>query len=296
MRRVQPLMIKGMNNTTDEVVRANLEATFARGYTPLMIGQERNGPVSIVGSGPSLARNYKDVVGDVIACNSAHDFLVSKGVIPKFAMIWDANPVMEKILRPHKDVTYLIASRCHPSVFDLLNGYKVLVWHALGGDSVERYLIDRKREEPVIAGGSSSVTRATHVAATMGYRKEMHLFGVDSCYSDGKTHVNGSVIEQKSMRLLVCGRWFTVAPWMAMQGEDFKLIAPIMKKNGVKLSVHGTGLLPYLATFLGDVETPDMHISWWEKSFKRKVYSVLALYTVLRTKPQLLGENYAAGY
>ena len=283
-----------MVNTAEDIVHQNLEATFARGYTPFVAVEEKQEkPVSIVGAGSSLANTYKDIVGDIMTCNSAHDFLIGKGIIPKYAMIWDANPIMgEMIKTPHKDVHYLIASRCHPSVFEKLNGYRVSVWHALGGENVENYLIKRQLNEPMIAGGSSGVTRGLYLAGTLGYQT-MHLFGVCDD-GDGKTtHVSGSLVTQKFIDIRVCGKWWKLAPWMAMQAADFKKLAPIMQANGVRLVVHGKGFFPYCATFLG-IETPDIRVSWYEQNIKRPVHSVLALYSYLRSaNPQLLGGNHA---
>ncbi len=289
---VTPLVMMGVNNTTEEVVMSNLEATFARGYVPFVEVKEQKGPVSIVGAGPSLSWTYQDIVGDVLACNSAHDFLISKGIIPKYAMVWDAHPIMGNIIKtPHKDVTYLVASRCHPSVFEKLQGFNVVVWHALGGDCVEKMLIERNRMEPIIAGGSASVTRATHVAGALGYTKEMHLFGIDSCYREGESHVSGSIGTLNEIVIRVCGRWFTVAPWMALQVGDFKMLAPLLKGNGIRLVVHGTGLIPYVATFM-DCETPDIHIGLVEK-LRRWIHGLIVLFLEIKNSPQLLGGSNA---
>ena len=245
-----------------------------------------------MGAGPSLSSTYQDLVGDVIACNSAHDFLIGKGIIPKYAMIWDAHPIMEKIITPHKDVHYLIASRCHPSVFERFKDFNVTVWHAMAGDSeVEKLLSKHGRMEAMVAGGSSSVTRATYLAGAMGYTKEMHLFGIDSCCAAGETHVNGSAITQKQMNLRVCGKWFTVAPWMAMQAGDFKILAPILKNMGHRIVVHGTGLIPYVATFM-DVETPDIKVSLYEK-IRREIHGAILLFLEVKNSPQLLGGSNA---
>jgi hypothetical protein len=231
----------------------------------------------------------------VIACNSAHDFLISKGIIPKYTLLWDAHPVMAKIIeQPHPDVTYLIASRCHPTVFERFKDCKVKVWHALGGDDIEQQLNKAGKYEPMVAGGSSSVTRATHVAGMMGYTKEMHLFGVDSCYSEGKTHVSGTVVSQNKIDLRVCGKWFVVAPWMAMQAGDVKILFPLLKGMGIRIVVHGTGLIPYVATFM-DVETPDLKISQFERHIKRPIHALLALYDSLRSTPHYM-EASNAGY
>lgn len=285
-----PLVIKGMNNTTEDVVNGNLEATFMRGYKPFQPEGNYQGPVSIVGAGPSLSWTYKDIVGDVIACNSAHDFLISKGIIPKYAMIWDSHPIMGGVIdKPHKDVKYLIASRCHPSVFEKFKDSDVTVWHALGSEEVEKFLVKYNRMEPMIAGGSAAVTRSMYLAACLGYFKEQHLFGVDSCHSEGKTHVAGSISKTDEMPIRVCGKWFKIAPWMALQAGDFKIIGPGMKSQGIRIVVHGTGLIPYTATFMG-IETPDIKLSFYEKHIRRPIHSVLALWALIQSSDhQLLG-------
>lgn len=285
-----PLMMQSVLNTAQEIVQENLDATFKRGYTPFVPAETKNeNPVSLVGAGSSLASTYKDIVGDIMTCNSAHDFLIGKGIIPKYAMFWDANPIMADIIKaPHKDVIYLVASRCHPSLFEKLKGCDVRVWHAMGGEDVEKFLIKHQKREAMIAGGSSGVTRALFLAGVMGY-SEMHLFGVCDA-NDGKTtHVIGSLAKQTIIDIRVCGKWWKLAPWMAMQAADFKTLAPILKANGVRLLVHGKGFLPYTATFLG-VETPDIKVSFYERYIRRQIHAVLALYTMLRTvNPRLLG-------
>lgn len=290
--KMSELRLVGVNNTSDEVVSANIAATMERGYKAFAVRTDGEGPVSIVGAGPSLRTTYRDIIGDVMACNSAHDFLVSKGVIPKYAMLWDAHPIMEKVITPHPGVQYLIASRCHPHLFEKLKGFDVTVWHALGDDGkIEKAVNENGRQhEPLVAGGCTSVLRATHLAVAMGWR-EMHLFGVDSSYADNETHVIGSAVEQKQIEIIVCGRKFKVAPWMAMQAGDFKLLAPLLMRNGVKLVVHGTGLLPYTATFFPGIDTPDIKVGWYEKA-RRDACELALLYATLRS-PQLLGGSHA---
>lgn len=280
----------GRNNVVDDVIEANLEATMIRGYKPLVLGEPAERPVSIVGAGPSLASTYQDIKHDIIACNSAHDFLIGKGIIPKYAMLWDASPVIAKVFSPHKDVTYLVGSRCHPDVFAKLEGHNVVVFHVLGDDMIERILMKHSRMEPMIGGGSSSVTRGTYVAGALGYRGEMHLFGIDSSFAEEVTHVAGSVVDQNRIKIRVCGRWFLTAPWMAMQAGDFKMLVPNLHMLGYRITVHGTGLIPYTATFMQGVKTPDIKVGWYEKNIRRPIHSVLSLYTILRSShPQILG-------
>lgn len=268
---------ESFHNTEESIRTDNIRATFERGYIRFneLMNSAQGKAISIVGAGPSLSRTYKDIVGDVMACNSAHDFLIGKGIIPKFALYWDANPVIAKMAgKSHPEVTYLVASRCHPDLFKALAGCRVVVFHALGGEPVEKYLIAYNRMEPLVGGGSSGVTRGTHLAGAMGYT-DVHLFGADSCYEEDATHVGGSLIEQKKMRLRVCGRQFTTAPWMALQVADFQVLVPHLQTLGMNLTVHGTGMLPYAASFMAGVSTPDVRISWLERAYR--AFSKLAV-------------------
>ncbi len=282
----------GYNNVSDDAIKANLEATMARGYKPFVIGEPMECPVSVVGAGPSLSWTYKDIVGDMIACNSAHDFLISKGVIPKYAMFWDAHPIIANLFTPHKRVIYLIGSRCHPDVFKKLDGYDVRVAHVLGDAVIEQVLYEHARMEPMIGGGSSSVTRAVYVAAALGYRGELHLFGIDSSCDEKETHVTGSVVPQNTINLRVCGKWFVTVPWMAMQAGDFKALVPHLHNLGYRITVHGTGLIPYCATFMEGVKTPDIKVSRYEKA-RRWVHGLILLFLAAKTSPQLLGGSNA---
>lgn len=266
------------HNTEESIRTDNIRATFERGYIRFneLMNSAKGVAMSVVGSGPSLSRTYKDIVGDIMACNSAHDFLIGKGIVPKYAMFWDANPVIAKFAqKPHRGVTYLVASRCHPDLFQALDGYRVIVFHALGGEPVEKYLVAHNLMEPLVGGGSSGVTRATHLAGAMGYT-DLHIFGADSSYEEGATHVGGSIIEQKKMRLRVCGKWFTTAPWMALQVADFQVLAPHLQTLGTTLTVHGTGMLPYSASFIKGIATPDVRISWLERIYRS--FSRLAVF------------------
>ena len=55
--------------------------------------------------------------------------------------------------------------------------------------------------------------------------------------------------------------------------------------------MHGTGLIPYVATFMG-IETPDLKVRWYEK-LRREMHALILLYLDLRKSPQLLGGSNA---
>jgi hypothetical protein len=238
---------------TREQMNANLEATLARGYTRIneYLGQF-SGTVSICGAGPSLARTLPELSGDILAINSAIGYLLDHGIAPRWAMIWDASPLCQAFAVPHPDVTYLVAARCDPSVFERLEGCRQIVWHAGGDHNIMEILAQKAIQEPTINGGSAGVTRALFMAYALGYR-DIHIHGADSSYSDsGATHIRGSLVPEKRIDVLLAGKQFVTTPEYAAQIEELKMIWPSFHSPdyGARITVHGDGLMPYAASLL----------------------------------------------
>lgn len=240
-------------NTTEDIDR-NLEAAITGNYTPFtaLIGKSR-GTVHVVGSGPSLLKNWpklKRAKGDILACNAAYKFLLGKGIKPKYMMCFDADPLMLQFIEPHKDIIYLLASRCPPESFELLKGCNVVRWHAAGDVNLDDILSKHRCAEPMIKGGTAAITRAMILVLPMGYT-DVHLWGCDSSFDGANTHIGKSTTEEKRLAINCGARVFECSPWMAQQAEDFKILAPSMASHGAKLTVHGDGLIPHLAKIMG---------------------------------------------
>ena len=241
-------------NTTEQI-DGNIEAVLESVYEPFNgLLTTKSGAVAIVGSGPSLKRNWHELKkfdGDIVACNAAIQFLSEKGINPTYGMIFDADILTEAFVqKPNPLVTYLLASRTHPSVFKTLReaGCKIIVWHARGDLNIERLLQKHKKMEPMIGGGSAAVTRAMFVVYPMGY-STIHMYGSDSSYEKGvtDTHIGKSTTEEKYFRVMCGDRLFDTTPWMAQQAEDFKVLVPSLRRMGIRIVVHGDGLIPHIA-------------------------------------------------
>lgn len=237
---------------TPENIRANLVSALSSEYEPFTrrLLTKGGSAISICGSGPSLRREFYKAKGDVLACNAAHDFLVRNGMKPTYGMVWDADKVVNKFITPTDGVEYLLASRCHPEVFERFQGRNVTVWHAGGDECLPDLLDEYNKPEPIINGGSAAVVRAMFLAAAMGYL-EMHIFGADSSYEGQSSHFQPSVVAEQELGVFCLGKWFKTTPWLAVQVEDFKLIAPALRDGGARIVVYGDGLLPHVARELG---------------------------------------------
>ena len=183
---------------------------------------------------------------DILVCNAACQFLLERDIVPKYMFCFDADPLMLEFITAHPDITYLMASRCPPKAFELLAGCKVVLWHAAGDNNINPILEKHSRLEPMISGGSAAVTRAMVLSVSIGYRA-VHLWGCDSSFHNGATHIRQSTTKERQLQIMCNNRVFYCAPWMALQANDFKVLAPSLREMGVKLVVHGDGLIPHLA-------------------------------------------------
>lgn len=250
-----PLKLYMEGTATEAEMNANVTATLARGYVRLneYLGT-MTGSVSICGSGPSLEETLQELTGDVLAINGSLKFLLDHGVVPRWAMIWDASPLCEAFAVPHHEVTYLIGARCHESVFKRLQGCKVIVWHAGGDHNIHQFMLEKQIHEPMVNGGSAGVTRAIYLAFALGYR-DLHLFGADSSYSDdGRTHVAGSLVPEKFMQVMMAEKWFNTTPEWCAQVEEIKVIYPNFTRPemGARITAHGKGLLPWACQLMSN--------------------------------------------
>ena len=251
-----PLKLESALANTDEDIARNIKHALSLEYTSFqqLVGKHQ-GAVAVVGSGPSLKANWQRLrkfSGDIIACNAACQFLLAKGITPRYMFCFDADPLMLEFMTPHADITYLLASRCPPKAFDLIKGCKLVIWHANGDTELERLIREAgKFAEPMVAGGTAAVTRAMVLAQAMGY-KDIHLWGADSSFAKGDTHIRQSTTKERRMFVNAGGRQFETAPWMARQVEDFKVLAPALcRQYGVRFAVHGDGLMAQVAASMG---------------------------------------------
>lgn len=237
----------------------NIEAALKRGYTRFneLVGSQ-TGALSVCGFAPSLKDTYRHIVGHVMACNRAHDWLIAEGVVPQWCLLMDPLEVIADMVTPHPDVTYLVASRCHPKVFEKLSGHDVVVWHC-AGDDVLMPLLEKHfsaptleeamaKVEPTVNGGTATVTRGAVVGITMGYT-EVHIFGADSSFQDkdGDTHLAKSVVPERVIHVKCDGRDFWSTPWMTLQVEDIRVIFNDLRDKGAAFTFYGDGLLQHAA-------------------------------------------------
>jgi len=241
-----PLKITGKCVAEDETLFANMDAAIARGYPQVdQAHPAKTGAILLVASAPSvkgqleLIKKMKAAGSPIVAIKGAHDWLIENGVTPDYALAIDPQEHRIAFYRPQPSVHYMIASQCHPAMFDNLDGYQVTLWHPYVKKGQ-----DRPKKSMLIGGGTTSGLRAISLFYVLGYR-QFELFGFDSCNDGELLRVNGDGLKDGDKLIEVKidpdGETFDCNMSMALQAEHFQTYydyLPDATFNG-----HGRGLI-----------------------------------------------------
>ncbi len=242
------------NNVSADTVRHNVQSSSTRhGLEWLATCAETDRECLIIGGGPSLAEDVPKIMehqaaGAYILCtNGTARFLNSYGITPNALMILDARAADKnnEFLRCNVSDSVFLASQCDPSLFDE-SPLQPMLFH-IDTPSIGEY-VPGDRTIQAIGGGASVGLIALSLAYVRGFRA-LHLYGYDSSYSEGRHHAYTQVDQDKddTVEAIVAGRRFIAAPWMVYQVEQFQILVPQLRALGCTLTVHGHGLLPWLA-------------------------------------------------
>ena len=252
--------VTGGVNTSEAAVLENVRAALRRQLPQVRPYQPQGTPVAVVGGGPSLAQTVDElrdlVFGGMKVCavNGAYQWLIDRNIKPDLAVVLDAREANAAFLRtPVPGCKYLVASQCHPAMFDTLEGRDAYLWHAISYDTQETDILEAFYGADhfwPVTGGSTVTLRALSVLRMIGFCR-MDLFGFDSCWMGENHHAFPQAMNDTDQRIRVemraAGqptREFWCAPWHLKQWEDFQML---IKARGslFALHVHGDGLIAH---------------------------------------------------
>lgn len=207
-------------------------------------------PIAVVCYGPSLIKTWSTVrkFKKVITCAGAHDFLIKRKIVPTWHVDLDPREHKAKMINPHRDVEYLMASCCHPAVLEKLEGYKVKLWHIYGGENNKVLPLVYPRGEWIVTGGNNVGLRCLVIARLLGYRN-IHLFGMDcsfpkNCKSHhADDHVNVSD-KTPVYEAPYDGKMYYCEPVMLEYARQF--FHEIEQLPDVTIQAYGEGLLQHM--------------------------------------------------
>jgi hypothetical protein len=247
-----------MCNTAREALEANVRSSMVRDLPWFDTSPEHDGHVCIVGGGPSLKNCLgelkwrKDNGQHVIALNGSARFLQENGIAPDAVVVADARPENAEFLDGlDGDITAILASQCHPSLFDVR--LKTVLWHVNTDGMAEILKDERDRPVHLIGGGSTVGLNAIVLMFAAGYRK-IHLYGFDSSYRADDHHAYGQTLNDgdRVIDALYGEQHFKTTSWMAQQVNEFQDLVPGLVSDGCIITVAGEGLLPTVAADMMD--------------------------------------------
>ena len=231
----------------DEQIRSAISRVKGRIQGPL---PKRDDPIAIVCYGPSLADTWEKVKDFkyIFTGSGSHKFLLEHGLVPQpgcwFHAEVDPRPHKVELMGPpHKDIEYLIASTCHPKLFEHLQGFNLKLWHIF--DSAEDGLRVLPRGEWALTGGQNVGLRQMTIASFFGFR-DLHVFGMDGCQGKTGKHAAAHPMQaKKASTTEYKGVTYETTPAFLECAK--RTFYELDNMPGVNATFYGEGLVQHMA-------------------------------------------------
>lgn len=212
--------------------------------------------VMMVCGGPSL-NEFTDEIQQLrsggmpmITTNGTYNWAIDQGMRPSMQLVIDAREFNKRFVRPVvADCKYVIASQCHPAVFEGLPQDRTYIWHVSSSEGDIPDLLDELYEIWFPCPGGSTVTlRGLCLLRMLGFHK-IHMYGFDSCHLNGEHHAyeqpENSYNSDRTIPVSVGGRVFQCDPWMFCQAKEWMQMVK-MFGDEIDLNVKGDGLIAHI--------------------------------------------------
>jgi hypothetical protein len=197
--------------------------------------------LKIIANGPSA--DSASLCGSTLALNGALSTFTDVGLAPTYWAACDPQPIVASFLdTTPRETTYLVASKCHPSVFDLLlkRRCNVILWHL--DDHATWDLV--KDLDPISIASSVTIC-AFELGERLGFSK-FETWGWDGCYIDGRDHATDQPAGGVYVELDIGGQVFPTTRTWALEGQD---AVNKLRMTPRDIKIHGPGMIGALLDF-----------------------------------------------
>lgn len=235
-------------------------------------------PLALVCFGPSLQQTWGEITkfNNIMSCSGAYKFLRDRAITPNWHVDVDPRPHKKHLIGNNisPDTEFLMASCCHPEVFDHLVNFnaKIRLWHTFSGEDKAKLPTVYPRGEWVLTGGADVGLRAMTIARFLGFT-DIHVFGKDGSFPKGQTHADRHPNSPKDCMIAEFNgkEYFTTTAYLSC----------------ARMTLHEMEMLPDVKfTFYGDGLVQDMVRN---STIKRKKKSGIAFHI-----PQVISSDYIA--
>src|ERR1019366_620938 len=243
------LELKHVCNTDEDTIAGNIRNALKLPFPWLNMLDAHDRHAVIVGGAPSLKNDIAEIherqrQGQFIfSTNGTYNYLIENDILPDAHVMMDAREENKEFIRPISDSVHYYASQCHLAVFEKAKNLDVVLWHPMIDGVLG--VIGENTGDPLVGGGTSVGLKSIALAWILGYRS-FHIYGMDSSYTGGENHAYKQPLNdgERVIEVVMNGKKYQAAPWMATQVENFKELVKALVEGGCTMTVHGEGLLP----------------------------------------------------
>lgn len=171
------------------------------------------GALKIIANGPSARQ--ADLSGKTLAINGALKLFTDKGLAPTYWIACDPQAlVADFLINAPAETIYLVASKCHPSVFEALRGRNVILWHV--HDEPTNHLTACRAH---VSRAVSVTICCFEVMARLGWRK-FDTWGWDGCVMAGQEHAVPQTNLGGHIEIEHLDKFYQSLPVWALEAED----------------------------------------------------------------------------
>jgi hypothetical protein len=233
-----------------ETCRQQIAVNIARGLPDIL--KQRG--LTIIANGPSaIGIDLRAIKGPTLAVNGAIKLFVEQGLAPTYWAVCDPQAKVADFQPddPPFDTTYLVASKCHPSVFDKLADRDVRLWH----------LTDHSVPGHARVTVATSVTiSATWLMHAMGFT-DFEYHGWDGCYIGDRHHASdASVWDHTPLEInyggkiegdnVIGGRTFSSTRTWAAEATDAEQFFQLARYFDLGITINGDGMFKCAREFI----------------------------------------------
>jgi hypothetical protein len=215
-------------------IRAHIQSALSRGLDEVEIAAPRDERLTIVANGPSALG--APMTGRTLAINNALRLFVERGRAPDYWMASDPQACVADYLHgAPRETVYLVASKCHPAVFDALRDRRVVLWHC-----AEPGTLDLLTGRLVIQSSITVTLCALNLMPVLGYGR-LDTWGWDGCYLADRDHAAVQPHDRGRDITVEVGpgqQFVSTTSWAAEAQEAVRLFQTIPRD----VTVHGGGM------------------------------------------------------
>lgn len=234
---------------SDETCRQQIASSIERRLPEALPPRRR---LAIIANGPSARDvDLAALTCPTLAVNGSINLFAAQGLAPTYWAACDPQAKVADLLPawPPEDTIYLLASKCHSSVFSKLRFRSVRVWH------LTDYPVENKTNIPTC----SSITAS---AAWLMWRSagftDFDFYGWDACFMDSRHHASseatvgeaplnviygGKIVGKGEDTHVIGGRSYPTTRTWAMEADNAEQFFSLAKYFNIGVTIHGDGMI-----------------------------------------------------